>query len=503
MFGDKYITRPRAYAGAVAACLLTAGVAGPLQHVLDLANIVMLFLLTVFLVARWLGRGPAVMAAFLCVALFDVFFVPPRFSFAVSDVQYLVTFAVMLAVGLVTAELTTGLKRQAEVAQQKERHARGLYELARDLAGAISCEQLEAALGRYLDGWGFQATLHLLDDEEQLPSLAGKTLPLRLALMAIVQGEPVEMDDPGDISRLVMPLKGPMRVRGVMIVAATDPANLELERQLLGTVASLVALTVERLHYVEVAQASQIEVTSERLRSSVLSALSHDLRTPLTALVGMADSLALSRESMSDTIRGMAASIRDQARAMSHLLGNLLDMARLHAGKVQLRREWQLFEDVISAGLHLLRPTLGNRPIQVILPPDMPLVEFDAVLLERVVCNLVENAAKYSPAGLPIEIRTFVEDDWACISVCDQGPGFPPDQLERVFGMFERGQAESSVPGVGLGLAISRAIVEAHGGTITAANRPEGGACVTLRLPLGTPPTIEAEPSEIEEETKP
>ncbi len=502
MVGDRQMAGSKTYAWALAACLLTAGIVAPLQRVLDLPNIVMLFLLTVFLVARWLGRGPAVMATFLSVALFDVFFVPPRFSFAVSDVQYLVTFAVMLAVGLVTAELTAGLKHQAEVAQQKERYATGLYELARELAGAISHEQLESALGRYLTGFGFQATLHLLDDKEQLPSLAGKTLPLRLALMAISQGKPVEMNDTGDISQLVIPLKGPLRVRGVMIVAAADPANLTMDRQLLGTVASLVALTVERLHYVEVAQASQIEVTSERLRSSVLSALSHDLRTPLTALVGMADSLALSREALGETTRSLATSIRDQAHAMGRLLGNLLDMARLHAGKIRLRREWQLFEDVISAGLHLLRPTLGNRPIQVILPPDLPLVEFDAVLLERVVCNLVENAAKYSPAGSSIEIRAFVEGDEAAISVCDRGPGFPTEQLERVFGLFERGQAESSVPGVGLGLAISRAILEAHGGAITAANRPEGGACVTLRLPLGMPPAIEAEPPEIGEETK-
>lgn len=503
MVRDSHKARPGAYALALAACLFAAGLATFLHEFLDLVNIVMLFLLTVFLVARWLGRGPAVMAAFLSVAFFDLFFVPPRFSFAVSDVQYLVTFVVMLAIGLVTAELTAGLRRQAEAARQKEAQAHGLYDVAKDLAGVIDQEHLEAALGQYLKGLGFQATLHLLDDGGHLPSLADKPLQLRLALMAVAQQEPVEMDDPGDVSRLVMPLKGTMRVRGVMVIGADDPENLASDRQLLGTLASLVALTLERLHYVEVAQASQIEVTSERLRSSVLSVLSHDLRTPLTALVGMSDSLALSRDGMSEAARGMAAAIRDQARAMSHLLANVLDMARLHAGKVHLRREWQLFEDVISASLHLLQSTLENRPIQVSLPPEMPLVEFDAVLLERVVFNLLENAAKYSPAGTPIEIRAFVEADQAGIAVCDHGRGFPPGRVERVFGMFERGEPESATPGVGLGLAICRAIVEAHGGTITAINRPEGGACVTFRLPLGIPPAIEAEPIEIQEETKP
>ncbi|MGE5491901.1 MAG: DUF4118 domain-containing protein [Actinomycetota bacterium] len=492
--------RAAAYLWAVAACLLTAGLATPLQQFLDLVNIVMLFLLTVFLVARWLGRGPAVMAAFLSVALFDVLFVPPRFSLAVSDVQYLVTFAVMLAVGLVTAALTAGLQRQAEVAREQERQAQGLYELARNLAGAAGREQLEEALDGYLKGMGIQAELHLLDDAGNLPSLAATTLPLRLALMAVTQGDEVEMDDPGDLSRLVLPLKGPMRVRGVMVVSADDPADLARERQLLGTVASLVALTVERLHYVAVAQDSQIEITAERLRSSVLSALSHDLRTPLTALVGMADSLALARDGTTEATRSTAAALRDQARAMGNLLGNLLDMARLQAGKVQLRREWQLFEDVISASLNLLKHTLADRPIRVALPPDMPLVELDAVLLERVVCNLLENAAKYSPPGSPIEIRAFVDGDRAGIAVCDRGRGFPPGQAERVFGMFERGQAESATPGVGLGLAIAKAIVEAHGGTIAAADRPEGGACVTFRLPLGTPPAIEAEPADLQED---
>lgn len=491
-----------AYGFALLACLTATAVVALLHRFLDPANTVMLFLLTVFLVARWLGRGPAVMAAFLCVALFDVVFVPPRFSFAVSDVQYLVTFAVMLAVGLVTAGLTAGLQQQAEAAREGEVQAQRLYELARELSSVISVEQLEEPLERYMAHQGHQARLHLLDQADKLPTLASEVLSLRFATLAMDRLESVEMDLGDGRAWRVFPLVGSTRCRGILIASATDREAIDTNLQLIGAVTSLVALTVERLHYVDVAQASQLEASAERLRSSVLSALSHDLRTPLTALVGMADSLASAKSGMDEGTRSMAAAIRDQARAMGQLLSNLLDMAKLHAGKVALRREWQLLEDVVSSSLNLLRAVLAGRKVTVVLPPDMPLVEFDAVLMERVVCNLLENAIKYSPSGTPIEVRTFVEPDYAGIAVSDRGPGFPPADIDRVFGMFERGRSESPTPGVGLGLAICRAIVEAHAGEITVANQPEGGACVTVRLPLGTPPAIEEEAMEAREEAK-
>lgn len=490
------------YGFALLACLATTAAVALLHRFLDPANTVMLFLLTVFLVARWLGRGPAVMAAFLCVALFDVAFVPPRFSFAVSDAQYLVTFAVMLAVGLVTAGLTAGLQQQAEAARQREAQAQGLYELARELAAVISVEQLEEPLGRYMAHQGYQARLHLLDQEGKLPTLASDVFSLRFATLAMDRLESVEMDLGDGRFWRVFPLVGSTRCRGVLIALSSDREAIDTNLQLIGAVTSLVALTVERLHYVDVAQASQLEASAERLRSSVLSALSHDLRTPLTALVGMADALASSKSGMDEGTRSMAAAIRDQARAMGQLLSNLLDMAKLHAGKVQLRREWQLLEDVVSSSLNLFRALLAGRSVTVALSPDMPLVEFDAVLMERVVCNLLENAIKYSPPGTPIEVRAFVDAGYAVIAVCDRGPGFPSADIDRVLGMFERGQSESPTPGVGLGLAICRAIVEAHAGEIAVTNRPEGGACVTVRLPLGTPPTIEEEVMEAREEAK-
>ena len=258
------------------------------------------------------------------------------------------------------------------------------------------------------------------------------------------------------------------------MAVASPSADLSLlheHHELLETVASLVAIAIERLHYVEVANSAQLQMVSERLRSSILSAVSHDLRTPLTALVGLADSLSIAKPPLPDQHRGTAEAIRDQAMRLSGLVGNLLDMARLNAGEVKLRKEWQPLEEVIGASLKLLEKNLADHPIAVRLPTGLPLLEFDAVLIERVLCNLLENAAKYSRPGSPVEISARRLDTVVEVAVCDQGPGIPAGQGPDIFEMFVRGARESAKPGVGLGLAICRAIIEGHGGSISAGNR--------------------------------
>ncbi|MBS4098067.1 MAG: DUF4118 domain-containing protein [Sulfuricella sp.] len=494
-------------AWAIAACLLTALLATPLRPYLELSNIVMLFLLAVLLVAVRFGRTPAVLAAFLSVALFDFLFVPPRFSFSVHDAQYLVTFAVMLAVALITGQLAAGLRLQAEQASRKEQQTRALYEMARDLAGALTAQQVSETLRRFLrENFDLDAVLLLPELENHLvPASApenGFQIEPNLALTVYRQGQPIEDYNFSGYGygAIYFPLKAPMRVRGVILAAlgTPNPDALAEHKPLLMTLSSLVAIAVERLHYVEVAQATQVEMLSERLRSSILSALSHDLRTPLTALVGLADSLALTQPPLPATARESAEALREQALRLNGLVANLLDMARLHAGHVKLRKEWQPVEEVVGASIQLLSRSLADHPVRVRLAPDLPLLDFDAVLIERVFCNLLENAAKYAPPHSGIEIVGSLAGPFAEITVCDAGPGFPEDKRRVLFEMFVRGAVESATPGVGLGLAICRAIVEAHGGAIRAANRPEGGACVTFTLPLGTPPGIEIEALEAE-----
>ncbi|MGQ0578565.1 MAG: DUF4118 domain-containing protein [Betaproteobacteria bacterium] len=496
------------YVFAVVACGLTTLVATPLREQLELANTVMLFLLTVSLIAVRLGKGPAILGSFLSVVLFDFFFVPPRLSFAVSDGKYLITFAVMLAVALIIGQLTTGLRRQAEEATRREEQTRALYELAVELAGALSLEQVVQATRHFFrNHLGTEAVLLFPDGEGTLvawPAGVGQTLIVEPHVARTVHdsGEQAAFGGlgSGNDQPWYFPLRGSTRNRGVLAVAAGNMRGALSKKNLplLETISALVATAVERLHFVEVAHVSQMQIVSERLRGSILSALAHDIRTPLTALYGTADSLALSRPPLPEPIRETVEAVRDQAFRLSGLVSNLLDMARLQAGKVTLRKEWQPLEEIVGASIKLLGSALADHPVKVSLPADLPLLEFDAVLMERVLCNLLENAAKYSPPRSAIEISARSIGDLVEVSVLDGGKGFPDDKLERVFELFERGNAESTVPGVGLGLAICRAIIDAHGGRIHAVNQPGGGGCVTFSLARGNPPSIPEEGSSVE-----
>lgn len=474
---------------SVLACVLVTIVAAPLREVLDLANMAMLFLLVVLLVAVSLGRGPAVLASGFGVLLFDIFFVPPRFSLAVANLQYLITFAVMLATALITGHLAATLKEQAAEAERRERRTRALYETASRLAGALDVGQVrEIVDGFVADELGGRCHLLLGDSPAAIRAAAGG---FSATLAEAVLGDGLRRSDQDAGQRIYLPLRAPMRARGVLVVDSGKPP-VEDELALLDALASLTAIAVERLHYVEVAQQSELQMVTERLRSSILSALSHDLRTPLTVLVGLADSIALA-PALSAPVLENAAALRDQAARLAGLVGNLLEMARLNAGSVTLRQEWQPLEEVVGSSLKLLGAALGRHRLHIDLPPDLPLLRFDAVLIERVLCNLLENAAKYSPAAGEIRLAAELAGDWVEISVSDEGPGFPELIAEQLFGMFVRGSGESAMPGTGLGLAICRAIVDAHGGRIRIENLAGRGGRVVVALPRGEPPRVEEE----------
>jgi two-component system sensor histidine kinase KdpD len=500
------------YALACAACSLTTALTLPLHDWLDPVNTVMLFLLTVVLTAARLGRGPAVLASFLSVALFDFFYVPPRWSFAVSNAQYLLTFAVMLTVALVIGHLTIGLRQRATESQQSADRSSALYALARSLAGSLTVEHVVELTARYVRDQ-LHADMRLLRPaptsiqarlEDAQPAAAALPADLRLVAQTVYRDQhgitSQQFGEQGE-THAVLPLPGSTRCRGVLIISSPHQGSgshhLEAQRPLLDAVCSLVATSLERLHFVAVAHQTQLEMNDERLRGSILSALSHDIRTPLTSLFGLADALTVMQPPLPQAAHDMAGAMRDQAMRLHRMVSNLLDMARLQsgqqAGQLRLRREWQPIEEVIGASIQLLGRSLDAQQVKVQQPADLPLMSIDAVLMERVFGNLLENASKYGPPHADIHVRLNLLPELLQVSVCNEGAGFPPGKLQEVFGVFERGTQESSIAGIGLGLAICRAIVEAHGGHIEAVNPAQGGAEVRFTLPLGTPPTIEPE----------
>ena len=494
------------YIWTVAACIVTTLVATPMLGHFELANIVMLFLLTEVLIAVRFGRGPAILAAFLSVAAFDFFFVPPRFTLEVADLQYLVTFAVMLVVGLIAGHLTAGLRYQANVASHREARARALYEFARALSSVLQTDQIfDITRGFVERTFRAKATLLLPDDAGrlQLPAASQEgaarmlhlsVLDLGIAQWAFDHATPAGMGTdtlPGS-SFFYLPLVAPMRTRGVL---AIQPGNrrwvlIPEQQQQLGTFATLAAIALERVHYIEVAQDALVRMESERLRNSLLAALSHDLRTPLTSLVGLSEALAMGKPLLPPAQQDLARALHEEALRMSNLVSNLLDMARIQSGEVKLNLQWQHLEEVVGSALRASVSLLTRHEVQTRLASDLPLVHFDAVLIERVLCNLVENATKYTPPGSRIVIAADISGQYMEVAVLDNGPGLPVGQEEALFEKFARGERESATPGVGLGLAICRAIVEAHGGTIRAGHAPDGGASIVFTLPLGIPPAM-------------
>jgi two-component system sensor histidine kinase KdpD len=522
---------PNAYFYTVAVGVAITVLARLLSHHIDLSNLVMLYLMGVVFAAVRLGRGPGVLLSFLSVAAFDFFFVPPQLSFAVSDTQYLLTFFVMLLTSLTISHLTSNLRRQAHVASLRERRTGAMYAMTRELGGALMTEQIIEIGSRHV-GEIFHAKVAILlpdsaekvrqkvDDPNPQVTLDAADLDLDIAQWVYDQQKPAGRgtDTLPASNALYLPLKAPMRTRGVLalITANADELAVPEQQRMIDTFASQIALALERVHYVEIAQDALVNMESERMRNSLLSAISHDLRTPLTSIVGFASMLEEQRrvpETSSDNSHELVHAIHEEALRMSGLVTNLLDMARLQAGSIRLNRQWLMLEEVVGAALAVCRRTLGAHPVQVRVPADLPLLQLDAVLMERLLANLFENAAKYTPPGSALFISAGVEthdgkhegepDGERYVRVCvdDNGPGLPPGIPSMLFDKFTRGEKESAKPGIGLGLAICRAIVQAHGGKIGAENRlgsdgSMAGARFWFTLPVSQTPPFDALPDE-------
>jgi two-component system sensor histidine kinase KdpD len=461
------------------------------------ANTVMIFLAAVAWSAFRHGRVPAAMASVLAVLTFDFVFVPPTLTFAVSDVQYVFTFAVMLAIGLVISTLTARLRGQVESTRERERRTAALYELGRQLAGVSGQEFLSAAAARKVsDIFGGEAAVYLNESPAPLAVVAGRDtavakhpLSLPAAQWATAHDQPAGTGTNTLAAAIAffVPLVGSSRTLGAVGVRASDMSRLAdpEERRLLEACAAQLAVALDRDRMTIEASEARIKAEAEVVRSNLLAGVSHDLRTPLAAIAGASSSLL--GEGVVDVVvrRQLLETIEAEARRLTRLLENILQMSRLDAGAATPNLQWHVLEEIVGSALHRVERGLTGRDVAIRIPGDLPLVHVDGLLLEQVLVNLLENTARHTPAGTHVTISAAVDGRNVRIAVADDGPGLPAGAEDRVFDrFFQAGPAADAGRGTGLGLAICRAIIEAHRGSITASHRPGGGAEFVIRLPL-------------------
>jgi two-component system sensor histidine kinase KdpD len=485
------------YGWAAAITAGCTGIAFLMDPTFSETNVAMIYVLGAAIAGMRLGRGPGTFTAITSVAAFDFIFVPPRFSFQVSDAQYLITFLVMLAVTLTIGNLMANVRQQNRVAGARERRTALLYAMSRELAGTRGRDNMARVAVRHIaEVFDSSAVVLTPDSHGRLKYPGGSPLEssfhgadLSVAQWVFDHGQRAGLgtDTLPAAPAVYLPLAGTHRSLGVLCVLPTNRRRILLpeQRHLLETFAGQIALAWERAALGDEAAAARIAAESESLRNTLLASISHDLRTPLAVITGAASTLAHHGSALDPgTQLSLARSIEEQAHEMSNLISNVLDLMRLESGRIELRRDTHSVEDLVGTALHRLEPRLQSHPVAIDLPEDLPSVSVDPVLVSQVLANLLDNAAKYTPAGTPIRIAAVADAPMVRVVVEDEGPGLPPGDPRLLFEKFQRGREESAVVGAGLGLAICRAIVSAHGGEITAGPGSRGGARFEFTLPV-------------------
>jgi two-component system sensor histidine kinase KdpD len=431
---------------------------------------------------------------------FDFFFVPPRFSFAISDVQYFVTFAVMLIIALVIANLMASVRQQTRVAGARERRTALLYAMSRELVATRGIESLaQVAVSHVAEVFQCKAVVLLPNPDGKLVYPRGRPLEgsLHGADLAVAQwvadhGRQAGLgtDTLPAAPALYVPLRESDQPLGVLAVLPSNPRRVLLpeQRHLLETFAGQIGLALERAQLAEAAEAARLNADRESLRNTLLASISHDLRTPLSVIAGAGSALAQHGSGLDEATRvSLARSVESKAREMSELVSNVLDLMRFESGHLVLRRDWQTVDDLVGTALTHVEPKLDQHVVDVSIPADLPEVHVDATLIVQMLANLFDNISKYTPAGTHVNISAIGDGRFVRIVVEDNGPGLPVGDPARLFDKFQRGSEEGTVVGVGLGLAICQAIIRAHGGEIEAHRREGGGARFELTVPVDEP----------------
>jgi len=504
----------RPYLLSAALVLLATLLGLPLRPYINPTNLVMLYLSAVMISAVRLGRRPAILTSLLSVITFDVIFVPPYGTLAVADAEYLLTFAGLLAVGLVISTLAARAHEQAQAASRRETHTAALYELSKRLAAVSSPVDIARTLVMQVQATFAAPAAIMLPDEFAESGRSGEGVEasghlevqastadfeleadgLAVADWVYRHGQPAGRftDTLSAVSGHYLPLQSGDRPAGVLCVEFPVEQKSGLgsdQRNLLDSFAGRTALALERAHLAEQARRARLLEETERLQTAVLNSISHDLRTPLASITGALSSLLDDAELLSEAARlDLLRNAWEEALRLNRLVGNLLDMARLESGAMRVVRQPYDVQELVGATLAQMPSRLQGRVVERFIPPDLPPVDIDMALMVQALMNLLANALKYSPPDQPIRIEAHQEQDMVNIAVMDCGPGLPEGELEHVFSKFFR-LDHGRVGGTGLGLSIARGIVEAHGGRIWARNRAGGGAVFTMALPTAAPAT--------------
>ncbi len=488
--------------GAVTACTALGALMFPY---FDRTDIAMLYLLGIVAVSTRTGRWPAFVATLLSVGAFDFFFVPPFFTFAVSEFRFFLTFGVMFFVAHLITRLTLQIRDQAEAARKRERNTAALYELTRKLSRERKKHSIYDIAARQIsEVFESRIMILILDKSGELVEMETRVggYPLDQKEKIVAQWvcdnrhyAGLGTETLSGAKALYLPMVATMGAIGVVGVRPEEEGRrFDLgEIYFLESFVNQIAMAMERVILAKEAHEERLKAEAQHVRNAFLSSISHDLRSPLAVVAGAASTL-LERDASLDDLgrRELLQTIREEASRLERVIRNVLALTRLESGALTVCKEWQPLEEIIGVVLNRFADRLKEYPLSLRIPDDLPLVAFDSLLLEQVLTNLVENVLRHTPAGTAVEVAASVENSAILVEIADRGPGIPENEGKAIFGKFMRGTQTRL--GAGIGLSICRAIVEAHGGRIWAESRDGGGAIFKFLLPIeGTPPSLPLE----------
>lgn len=495
---EALVLMPRAFAGSLAMSAVALGLGLLLRQTLAVSNVALVLMLAVLASAVSFGLWPSLFACLVLALAYNFFFLPPLYTFTIAEPENIVTLLVFMLVAVIASNLTARVRTQAIVARERAATTEDLYRFSRKLAGVVALDDLLWATAYQIAHMLKLHVVLLMPEGEGLEVRAGyppeDTLDqadLAAAKWAWEQGSAAGRgaDTLPGARRLFLPMRtgrATVAIIGLDSVQ-TGPLLTQDQHRLLDSLSDQAALAIERIHLAEEADRARIASETEKLRAALLTSISHDLRTPLASILGSATSLKQYRAQLSATDQDeLLGTVQEEAERLNHFIANLLDMTRLESGALTPRRESVDIADVVGSVLRRVAKLLPASRVHLALDESLPMVTLDPVLFEQVLFNLLDNAAKYTPADSLVTIRARADNKVMRIEVMDEGEGLPDEDREKVFDKFYRVRAgDRKRAGTGLGLSIARGFMEAMGGTVTAANRSDRrGAIFTLTLPV-------------------